>query len=184
MTSMLSAENDRILKVADLVDHPGASRPLDLRLAVPEDLDLPLVDVLTPVHLAGVLESVVDGLLVRGTLTATMRMACARCLIAVEADVAPAVTELFADPRRYPVEEADELEAGYEILEGTLDLDTLLRDALVPAAPLQPLCRPDCAGLCSECGARLNETSCNCEDTTFDARWAALEQLRLPDNRG
>jgi uncharacterized protein len=176
---MISAENDHVLKVADLVDHPGVSRPLDLRLAVPEDLDLPLVEVVGPVHLVGVLESVVDGLLVRGTVTVRMRMACARCLIAVEDDVTPAVTELFAD-----TDEVDELEAGYEIRDGSVDLDTLLRDALVPAAPFQPLCRPDCAGLCPECGARLNEVSCDCEDVSLDPRWAALEQLRLPDDRG
>jgi uncharacterized protein len=184
MTVMLSAPNDRVLKVADLVDHPGAARPLDLHLAVPEDLDLPLVDVVGPVHLAGVVESVVDGLLVRGTVTATMRMACSRCLVGVETQARPSVVELFADPNHLPAAEAEELEAGYELREGVLDLDTLLRDALVPAAPFQPLCRPDCAGLCPECGVRRDETTCSCEDVSLDPRWAALEQLRLPDQRG
>ena len=60
-----------------------------------------------------------------------------------------------------------------------IDLDTLLRDALVPAVPYRPLCDPDCKGLCASCGVNRNETTCDCVDVTVDARWSALEGLRL-----
>lgn len=144
---------------------------------VPEDLVHALMEVHFPLRLDAVIESVVDGLLVRGSLEARMRMSCARCLVDIDDDVRTDVVELFADPA---APDGDELEPGYEIHEGTIDLDTLLRDALVPAVPYQPLCRAECQGLCASCGINLNEAACDCADTVVDPRWAPLEGLRLP----
>ena len=53
--------------------------------------------------------------------------------------------------------------------------------ALLVALPLKPLCREDCAGLCPQCGANLNEGPCGCEPDTEDDRWAALRELKLED---
>lgn len=175
----MTSNDDFVLTVTDLMDRPGASRRVDLAMGVPEDLGLTLVEVRDPLRLAGVIESVVDGLLVRGTVAATMHMSCSRCLTDVEDVVHADVTELFAGEAA-GLDEEGEVEAGYEIREGTIDLDTLLRDALVPAAPYRPLCRPDCQGLCPGCGANRNVVDCICEDQDHDPRWAALEGLRLP----
>ena len=177
---MTTAYDDRVLKVADLLDRPGASRPLHLSVETPQDLDLTslaMAQVLDPLLLDGVLESVVDGLLVRGALTARLRLECARCLQPLEREVQADVVELFSDPQ--DVEHPDDVEEGYEIRDGTLDLDTLLRDALAPAVPVQPLCRPDCAGLCPTCGIDRNVVSCDCRDDATDSRWAALSGLLL-----
>ena len=184
----MTPADDRVLKVADLLDRPGASRRLDLAVEAPEDLDLAalaMAEVDGRLRLAGVVESVVDGLLVRGTLSAPLRLQCARCLQPVHRTVQAEVVELFTDPA--DAEEPDDVEEGYEIVDGTLDLDTLLRDALAPAVPVQPLCRPDCAGLCPTCGTDRNVAACHCTEETSDARWAALAALRLdaePDGAG
>lgn len=177
----MTSNDDFVLTVTDLLDRPGASRRVDLAMGVPEDLGLTLVEVRDPLRLAAVIESVVDGLLVRGSVEATVRMSCSRCLTDVDDAVQADVTELFAD--QAPGHDDDEVEAGYEIREGTIDLDTLLRDALVPAAPYRPLCSPDCQGLCPGCGANRNVAACICEDHHTDSRWAALEGLRLPPDR-
>lgn len=174
---LMTAVDDRILNVADLIDRPGASRRLDLLLTALDDLQLQLAEVTGPLELSGVVESVVDGLLVRATLTAPLRMSCARCLVALTEPVETDVVELFAaadDPHA-------ELEPGYTYANGVLDLDALLRDALVPAVPLRSLCTEDCRGLCPECGSDRNESVCGCMENTTDSRWAALEGLRLPD---
>ncbi|MDP8970774.1 MAG: YceD family protein [Actinomycetota bacterium] len=172
--------SDRVVKVADLLDQPGASRRVDLCVGPPDDLVLPLVDMVGPLRLAGVVESVVDGLLVRGRLTVAVQMACARCLANVEDELASSVTELFSDPARVDLD--DEVEVGYEVREGLIDLDTLLRDALIPAVPYQPLCRADCLGLCASCGTNLNHDDCACVEAATDPRWSALEGLRLSDD--
>ncbi|MGH3664807.1 MAG: YceD family protein [Egibacteraceae bacterium] len=176
---MTSTASDRILRVADLVDRPGASRRVDLDLSVPDDLHLELAEVAAPLHLAGVVESVVDGLLVRGELSTAVRTPCARCLVPMTHEVAADVVELFTDPA--DLGEGEELDPGYELGDGTVDLDTLLRDTLVPAVPYRPLCDRDCRGLCPECGVNRNEVECVCTQTDDDPRWAALSDLRLPD---
>ena len=63
-------------------------------------------------------------------------------------------------------------------LEGDLlDLEPLLRDAVVLALPFQPLCQDDCPGLCVECGARLADDPDHGHETQIDPRWAALQGL-------
>jgi uncharacterized protein len=181
LLSMTSASHDTLVKVTDLVDRPGASRRVDLALPVPDGFDAPLVTLQPPVRLEGVLESVVDGILVRGDLRTTVDVECSRCLAPVTEDVEAAVVELFHDPGRVPAEELADLDEGYALApEGTIDLDALLRDTLAPALPVQPRCREDCQGLCPTCGADRNEAPCDCHDEPDDPRWAALEGLRLP----
>ena len=84
--------------------------------------------------------------------------------------------ELFAYPDSSTDQTADEDETAR--MEGDyLDLEPTLRDAVVLALPLTPLCREDCAGLCAECGERLDDLP---EDHTHeapDARWSALQDL-------
>ncbi len=174
--------HDHVLNVTDLVDQPGASRRLDLDVAVPEGFELPLVFLREPLHLAGVIESVVDGLLVRGALSVTVRLDCARCLEPVQTELAADVVELFSDPARV-ARDAEAPEAGYEIREGHIDLDALLRDSLAPATPYQPLCRRGCRGLCAQCGTNLNHRQCTCRDEHVDPRWSALADLDLPADR-
>jgi uncharacterized protein len=177
---MTSATHDRVLKVTDLVDRPGESRQVDLRLRAPEGYEHPLVTLREPLALVGVIESVVDGILVRGTLAVEIGVACSRCLEPMTDEVRAEVTELFHDPARLDPDELAEVDAGYAIAEGTIDLDALLRDSLAPALPTQPRCREDCAGLCPTCGINRNDATCGCHDEHDDPRWAALQGLRLP----
>lgn len=167
-----------ILDVAVVFGSPGASRRLALGLPVPGDLDLPLVRLDEPIALDGVVEGMVDGVVVRGTVRARAEAACGRCLTAVGQEVEAPVAELFADPA--DVEDPEDIEPGYAIADGLIDLDTLLRDALVAAVPAVVHCRPDCAGLCPSCGVDRNTTTCGCGDEVRDTRWTALEGLRVP----
>lgn len=173
--------SEYVISVADLVNRPGASRQIDLALAVPDQIDTAVVGIASPLRLVGVLESVVDGVLLRGGVETTLHMACSRCLTAVSDSVRIDVAELFIESGR--AEGGDEVEEGYEIRGSEhIDVDTLLRDALAPNAPYQPRCRDDCEGLCVACGTDLNEAECGCSDEDFDPRWAPLAHLRLPDH--
>ena len=175
---MPSHARNHIVGIADLIDRPGVSRRVDLD--IPADVELDMATLAGDVRLAGVVESVVEGILVRAELSADIAAACSRCLADVRERVSADVVELFVDPAT--AEDPADLEAGYEITDATIDLDTLIRDALVPAVPYRPLCRDDCRGLCAQCGANRNETECSCVDVTVDARWAALEGLQLRDD--
>jgi uncharacterized protein len=96
---------------------------------------------------------------------------CARCLKPFEDGFRVEVQELFAGGA-----EADE--EAYRIEEGVLDLEPLIRDAVVTSLPFAPLCRPDCLGLCARCGGDLNLGECSCPPEA-DARWEALSQIRF-----
>ncbi|CAN5815121.1 hypothetical protein BH23ACT10_BH23ACT10_00330 [soil metagenome] len=127
------------------------------------------------VTVRALIESVVDGLLVRGTVSAPARVACSRCLVKRSDDIAADVAELFCTPGD------DGIEAGYDITDATIDIDTLIRDALAAAIPVRPLCSADCAGLCPTCGADLGRDPCDGHPEPQDRRWSALADLQLPD---
>jgi uncharacterized protein len=161
--------------VRELLQQPGAHKHVVLRAVLP-DLATPVASVPPerPVTVDAELESVVEGLLVTGRVRATVRLRCVRCLREFDHELEVDVRELFA---LHPREEEDE---GYTVLaDDRLPLDTMVRDALVLAFPSFPLCRPDCAGLCPQCGADRNTTDCgHGASGATDPRWAALAGLR------
>lgn len=166
-----------VIDARGLIGRPGTSRSLSRDVTAPADLSDPLVRFTADVRVTGIIESVVDGLLVRASVAAPVAMACARCLTPVAGDLSGEAVELFADPSRTD----DEVEPGYAVVDETIDLDTLVRDTLAEVRPLAPLCRPGCAGLCPTCGADRNVAPCDGHDDDRDDRWAALAALRLPD---
>jgi len=118
------------------------------------------------------LESVVEGVLVTGTARVQVEGECVRCLDPVTSEQEVRVQELYV----YPDQDVDDVEA--ERLEGDLiDLEPLLRDAVVLGLPFRPVCRDDCPGLCPECGARLADDPGHRHEQD-DPRWAALSALR------
>ena len=142
-------------------------------LPAPAGWELPLVAVPvgSEVSLDLRLEAVMDGVLVTGTVTAALAAECGRCLEPVTSTLAAPVQELFS----YDLPEGDE---DAPLMVGDLiDLEPILRDAVVLALPATPLCSPDCAGLCSECGARLENAEDGHNHETLDPRWAALGTL-------
>jgi len=122
------------------------------------------------------LESVTEGVLVTGTVTAPVAGECARCLEPVSQTIQARCQELFS----YEQNGRDTVEAGYSLDGDLLDLEPVLRDALVLALPLAPRCQEDCPGLCAECGVRLAMAGPgHRHGPDLDPRWAALRQLTM-----
>jgi len=164
------------VSVRELLQKPGAHKHVVLRAPL-ADLATPVASVPSesPVTVDCEVESVVEGLLVTGRVGTTAVLHCVRCLREVDQDLQVDVRELFAIDRG-----AEDQDEGYAVLaDDRLPLDTMARDALVLAFPAFPLCRPDCAGLCPECGADRNAGDCGHDGTgATDPRWAALAGLR------
>ena len=161
--------------VRELLQKPGAHKHVVLRAPL-DDLATPVASVPPdrPVTVDAEIESVVEGLLVTGRVSASAVVRCVRCLRAVDHDLEVGVRELFT---LQPREDEDE---GYTVLpDDRLPLDTMVRDAVVLAFPAFPLCRPDCAGLCPVCGADRNTLDCGHGGAeNIDPRWAGLAGLR------
>ena len=123
------------------------------------------------------LESVVEGVLVTGTARVRVEGECVRCLDPVTFSQEVRVQELYY----YPDQNTDDEEAGR--LEGDfVDLEPLLRDAVVLGLPFRPVCRDDCQGLCPECGERLEDDPGHAHQQD-DPRWAALQALTVEQAR-
>jgi DUF177 domain-containing protein len=127
------------------------------------------------------------GVLVRARLNLREPESCSRCLKPLDELVEVNFEEEFQatiDPRTgHPVPK-DEIEADAFLIDERhiLDLNEAVRQYREVSLLMQPLCRPDCKGLCSVCGADLNEGSCGHEVAAADSRWGGLAALKgLPD---
>jgi uncharacterized protein len=121
------------------------------------------------------LEAVMEGVLVSGTVWVPVTGECARCLDPLTSSLEAEFQELFVYPDTRSGGEAADDERRME--GDLLDLEPVLRDAVVLALPLSPLCREDCPGLCAECGARLADAGPEHRHDAVDPRWAALQDL-------
>ena len=126
-----------------------------------------------PVDLHLRLESVMEGVLVSGTVDVPVTGQCARCLDPVEDTLELDVQELYA--YEGSTTEATSGEDEVRRIEGDqLDLAPLVRDTVVLTLPLSPTCSPDCAGLCVECGERLDDLPADHSHEVIDPRFAGL----------
>ena len=163
-----------VLDTRELGRRPGSMRALTRTVQAPAGLGV--VDLIGVPEGADLaldlrLESVMEGVLVSGTLTGPVAGECGRCLEPVHDEVSVRVQELFVYDPQDTAEDEPRMEGDL------LDLEPTLRDLVVLGLPLTPLCRPDCAGLCPECGERLDDLPADHAHDVVDARWAALQGL-------
>ncbi len=123
-----------------------------------------------------------DGILVMGHLDLTVALVCDRCLETFQHAIALDLEETFrptidirtgATLPRVQGEETATLISAQHIL----DLSEVVRQGILLAAPMHPVCRLECVGLCPQCGQNLNEGPCDCKTETIDPRWAKLQAL-------
>ena len=189
--------------MAQVASRPGQSKEIDATFPAPSGIgdEIVGVDEGADVSVVGSFDSIVDGLILNARISAPVHAECTRCLKPIDedwpVDVTVNVTSFFPYEDKSAAgkggkagkngkeEEVDiiagedEAEDTYPLLDGGAwaDLEALLRDTLVEELPLQPLCKPDCKGLCSQCGIDLNENPDHQHDMT-DIRFAALEGLK------
>ncbi|OON76372.1 YceD family protein [Streptomyces tsukubensis] len=175
-THELGRRPGALQRLSRTVQAPGSPTPFGIEgvIGVPEG---------SPVELDLRLESVLEGVLVTGTARASAEGECVRCLEPLgqqlEADFQEMYSYPDADNRGRAAEPDDDAEDTDDITpleDGMFDLEPVLRDAVVLSLPMQPVCREDCPGLCSTCGARLADDPEHHHDAV-DIRWAALQGL-------
>jgi uncharacterized protein len=172
-----------VVDTRELGRRPGTMRKVHRTIAAPAGLGTDVIRVPegSDLELDLRLEAVMEGILVSGTIRGRTEGECVRCLDPVEDEIETDVQELFVYPGRTPEgEDEDELR---ELVDEMIDLEPVLYDTLVPALPFQPVCRDDCPGLCSECGARLADDPGHAHESA-DPRWDALQELLTQSEHG
>jgi uncharacterized protein len=173
-----------VLDTRELGRRPGSQRVVELTVPAPAELGIEVLKVPegSPVTLDLRLEAVMEGVLVSGTASAVLEGECVRCLQGIEDEVEVQLQELYVYPDGRHDESDTELDDEASRLEDDLlDLEPLLRDAVVLALPFQPLCTDDCPGLCVECGERLADDPGHAHAAPVDPRWAGLTALQQDD---
>lgn len=162
--------SNRVLRVNVgflLSDGPGVSRDMAFDVPVMRvDDDLQVLYLRGPVRFSRTSE----GILVQGELHVGMMGECSRCLDPAQTDIPLELEELFS----YPAPHGTEFSVGDDAI---LDLTPLVRGEVLIAADRRMLCRPDCKGLCPECGANWNHESCDCAERQVDPRLSSLNDL-------
>jgi uncharacterized protein len=169
-------KNPYTVSVIDLVHRPGEMREKSIEVTVDDEMGNAVIGVRkgTKLDLKVRLESLHDGILVSGEVDTRADGECVRCLTDVSIPVEVEFQELFA----YSFDEAFD----YTVQDDSLDLEPLVRDAVVLSLPFQPVCQDDCPGLCPECGARLLDNPGHVHEAPVDPRWAALAGLDQLDD--
>jgi len=173
-----------VLDTRELGRRPGSQREVSRQVPAPAELGIEVLRVPegSPIDLDLRLEAVMEGVLVTGTAYVALEGECVRCLDPISDETEAGFQELYLyDDRHGSREDSedDSLDDDVRRLEGDLlDLEPLLRDAVVLALPFQPLCRDDCPGLCTECGARLADDPGHSHEAAIDPRWAGLQQIK------
>lgn len=172
--------------VAQLLQAPtGTVRQYEIDKSVSKVqalLDGDGVSARSPLQGTIILTRTTDGILVTGTLAVALELVCDRCLNAFEVPVELELEETFRPTidiisgAALPPVKGEDLATLIDE-HHVLDLSEVVRQGILLAVPMHPICRPDCVGLCPQCGQNLNDGQCDCELETVDPRWSKLQSL-------
>ncbi|MFC9898227.1 YceD family protein [Nocardia sp. NPDC127579] len=172
-----------VLDTRSLGRRPGDMRELRRTVTLGDRMGLEMIAVPAgaEMELDLMLQSVSEGVLVTGSVTAPTEGECSRCLEPFTGDVRLSLTELFAYPDS-ATEQTTEEDDIHRLVDDTIDLEPVIIDAIGLALPLQPLCTPDCTGLCSECGVRMAIAGSDHSHEILDPRWAKLASFAAAES--
>jgi uncharacterized protein len=160
------------VNAVELLRQPGTVKPIDVSVTGSElDVEHEALD--GDVDVVVDLETMNDGIVVRGVVSAPWARPCRRCLRDLSGVAVADVDEL------YQVEVVDT--EAFPIIDNQLDLAPMARQAALLELDDERVCRDDCAGLCPSCGIDRNTATCDCDNEVKDHRWAALDGLILDD---
>lgn len=137
--------------------------------------------IVSPIHLAVHVQPADEGVLIRGDLKGNVEMPCNRCTEPAAAQLESKIEEYEEIPLEgKPGKDADPNSLiVFENHAPMLNLADLAWEQFMLALPPNPLCMPDCKGLCPQCGINLNHQSCNCHTDSIDPRMAPLAGVKI-----
>lgn len=177
-TPQLDPKSPWVADTRTLPRAPGSIKQWSSEAAFDEKLGLDLVAVPAgaAIEMRAELTAVSEGILVSGAVSAPIAGECGRCLTAIDDTLSVTVSELYAYEDSTTAETTDEDEI-FRLQGDLLDLEPMVRDGLVFAMPSTPLCRPECPGLCPDCGTPWDTLPSDHSHETLDPRWAELKKL-------
>ena len=163
-----------VISIHELVRRPGELKEFHREIPAPANVGIEMIGVPegSPVDVGLRVESVSEGVLATGVVSAELVGECSRCLGEVREERDFDLQELYYYPGR------DAEEDALFVVDEYIDLDPPMRDAIVLELPFTPLCREDCLGLCPICGFNLNDDPEHNHGEQIDPRWEGLELFK------
>jgi uncharacterized protein len=184
MATHRNSRSPLVINIARLGRRPGSMMTFNETVPAPARIGLELAAIPegAPLQLDLRIESVSEGALVTGTMSAPTTGECARCLKPVTGNVEIELTELFAYPDSATEATTDADEVGH-VINDSVDLEQPIIDAVGLALPFSPLCGPDCQGLCPDCGIPMATAEPGHGHEKIDPRWAKLSSMLETDDK-
>lgn len=172
---MATSKNPLVVGVKDLVHQAGEMRELTLELLAPEKYGEAMATVPqgTPMTLELRLEGLHEGILATADVVVEAHAECVRCLDPFSFELRVDFQELFA----YSSSDSD----SYTVVDDSLNLEDIIRDAVVLELPFQPVCKEDCYGLDPATGEKRTEPPGENVADEIDPRWQELSKLLESD---
>ena len=159
-----------IVNVIELLRWPGSSKDIAVEVAA-DDFEFEDARIVSePIAIAVHMEAITNGVSVSGVAHAAWAGECRRCLTPLRELMQVEFDEMY-QPKVHDAE-------AYEIENDQINLLPMVRENILLALPLGPLCREDCPGFCLHCGTDLSQTQCGCVSVASDPRWAVLDALK------
>jgi uncharacterized protein len=165
------------LDLSEIARTPGMQAVEEIDEPCPKEFEL---ECISPVKGLVKLTNTGSLLLVEGEIGTHVKMECSRCLVDFACPITASMEEEFriekvGDAAQVlPMEE----DASIELLSNNiLDLQELIRQDMLLVLPIQPLCKPDCKGLCPTCGKNLNVRKCTCPAAEPELPFKVLAEL-------
>lgn len=179
---MSADKSSFLLSIHELPRRSGEYRDyrMDISLERPFGLEMIAIPARSPISISVTATSVDEGILVRGRVAARAVGECARCLAEVEMNIDQGFDELYEYESKAAAltEEDVETDQILMVIEERVDLAIPVRDAVILALPVNPLCEENCEGLCSICGIPWRDLPADHGHEERDPRWKALEGLK------
>ena len=167
------------IDLSEIAGTPGMHSTIEVDEPCPRDIDVVCT---TPVKGRINFNNVGELLLITGHIKTDVKIECGRCLVDFTMPIEAEIEEEFRLERvgdaiqALPMEE--EIDISLEVVKNNiLDLDEMIRQDLLVELPIQPLCKPDCGGLCPTCGENLNVRQCMCVAGDVESPFHALAEL-------
>jgi uncharacterized protein len=173
----------RVDEIKDKEIRLVAEEPLNNYPALLEVSSARECEFLSPINVELVVFREFDHIRVNGRVETTVRLSCSRCLAEFDANVKSLFTLFYNKTSGLPLEEEQELtetdldSASYE--GDYIDFTAEISEQVLMEIPFKPLCKEDCSGLCSNCGADLNTVDCGCSHTETNLKFAALKNFKV-----
>ncbi len=119
---------------------------------------------------------------VRGSFSVEVQLTCSRCLEPVRLPITASFDQFYESNADHPLQgeialKESDTEIGF-FSGDFIDVNDIVREQILLALPMKPICRDDCRGLCPHCGKNRNVDSCNCEAVLVDPRLVQLMKIK------